>query len=76
MKKLLIVLILLIPLNIYAEDINLLTDKYIIYDETSDKVRLSSNENEKVKIASITKIATTLAAIEEKNNLDEKVKYT
>ena len=48
MKKILIILILLIPLNIYAEEINLLTDKYIVYDETSDKVRLSSNENEKV----------------------------
>lgn len=76
MKKIIIILILLIPLNIYAEEINLLTDKYIVYDETSDKVRLSSNENEKVKIASITKIATTLAAIEENVNLDEKVKYT
>ena len=27
MKKILIILILLIPLNIYAEEINLLTDK-------------------------------------------------
>lgn len=76
MKKILIILILLIPLNIYAEDISLLTDKYIIYDETSDKVRLSSNETEKVKIASLTKIATTLVTIEDNVNLDEKVKYT
>lgn len=76
MKKLLIILILLIPLNIYAEEINLSTDKYIVYDETSNKVRLSSNENEKVKIASITKIATTLTSIEEIDNLDEKVTYT
>ena len=76
MKKILIILILLIPLNIYAEEINLLTDKYIVYDETSDKVRLSSNENEKVKIASITKIATTLAAIEENINLSQFVERT
>ncbi len=75
MKKILIILIgLLLPIGINALEIDLYSKNAIVYD-TVDKVNLYElgNSNEKVKIASLTKIMTSIVALENIENLDEEV---
>jgi len=75
MKKILILLIgLLLPIGIKALEIDLYSKNAIVYD-TVDKVNLYElgNSNEKVRIASLTKIMTSIVAIENIDNLDEEV---
>ena len=65
MKKLLF-LIIILPFNIFAltyPDLN--SKKVLIYDKTDDLILYEKNADEKSYIASITKIATSMAAIEE-----------
>ena len=69
MKKLLL-LLLLIPMNIKALDIN--TNKYILMDTDTNRIILGENINEVRSVASISKIMTALLAIES-NKLDDKV---
>lgn len=76
MKKLLLFLII-IPLNVFALTLPEINSKYaFIYDKTDDKVLFEKNSNEKTYIASLTKIATTITAIENINNLNEEVVIT
>lgn len=77
MKKLLLFILLIIPFPVFAlEYPDLYSDKVIIYDITDDKVLYALNENEKASIASLTKIMTTITAIEKINNLEEEVIIT
>lgn len=69
MEKLLL-LLLLIPMNIKALDIN--TNKYILMDTDTNRIILGENINEVRSVASISKIMTALLAIES-NKLDDKV---
>lgn len=48
----------------------------IIYDLTSDNVVYELNSKDKISIASLTKILTTITAIEKIDNLDDRVIYT
>ena len=74
MKKLLILLILLIPVNIYALDYpKLYSDIVEVYDITDNKELYEYNSKDKASIASITKILTVYTAIKHSNNLNEKV---
>ena len=75
MKKIvlniLIILYILIPtLNIKALDIN--SENAILYNMNEDKIIYEKNSNEKVKIASLTKIMTTIIALENINDIKEK----
>ena len=70
MKKILLFLILLIPLNIKALDIN--TNKYILMDMDTNRVILGENINEVKSVASISKIMTAILAIES-GKLEDKV---
>jgi len=75
MKKILIFLIgLLLPICINALEMNLYSKNAIVYD-TVDKVNLYElgDSNEHVKIASLTKIMTSIVALENIENLDEEV---
>ena len=74
MKKILILLILIIPINIFA--INLYSSKYLIYDNTDNKILLEKNINNNTSIASLTKIMTAIIIIEEENDLDKTIKVT
>ena len=77
MKKLLFLLLLLMPLNIYAleyPEIN--SKKAIVYDITDDKILYEKNSNEQTNIASLTKIMTTITAIEKIEDLNEEVIIT
>lgn len=75
MKRILFLfLILILPFNIYAIDIN--SKNAILYNLNEDSVLYEVKSNEKVYIASMTKIMTALVAIEKIENMDEKVTMT
>lgn len=74
MKKYLLLLLLIIPINIYALELN--SKAYILYDENTNKVILEHNSNEKRNIASLTKMMSTIVAIENNPDLTKKVTIT
>lgn len=78
MKKILLFLIcLLMPLSTLALEYPSVNSKVVeIYDLTDKKVLYEVNANDVVSIASLTKIATTITAIENIENLDEEVTIT
>ena len=76
MKKFLLFL-LMFPLNVLALTLPDINSKYaLIYDKTDNKILFEKNSNEKTYIASLTKIATTITAIENIDNLNEEVVIT
>ncbi len=80
MKKvgyIILTIILIIPFNLKALEIEGLNSKYVIvYNQDEDKIIYEKNSNEKTSIASLTKIMTTLVAIENIKDLNEKVTIT
>ena len=78
MKKIIVFFfVFLLPLQIYALDYPKLNSKYVeVYDLTDDKVLYEKSSNNKTSIASLTKIATTITAIETIDNLNEKLTIT
>ncbi len=77
MKKILLFIILLLPFYIYALDYPELNSKnVIVYDLTDNRILYEKNSNDKTPIASLTKIATTITAIETIDDLDEEVTIT
>ena len=75
MKKILVFLISLILFtNVYALELN---SKYaVLYNLNDDKIVYDLNKDEKTSIASLTKIMTTLVAIENIDMLGSKVTIT
>lgn len=65
MKKIILFLFLLIPLNIYASTVS-----YVVMDADSGRVIASLNKDNKMLIASTTKIMTAIIAIE---NMDTSI---
>ncbi|MBR6133279.1 MAG: D-alanyl-D-alanine carboxypeptidase [Bacilli bacterium] len=77
MKKIIYLILLLIPFSINALTYPETNSKVIeIYDINDNKELYSLYADHKVYIASLTKIATTITAIENINNLDEEVTIT
>ena len=78
MKKIIIlIIILLFPIYIEALEYPPINSKVVeIYDMTDNKVIYEVDSNKVSSIASLTKIATIITAIEEIDNLDEKVTIT
>lgn len=72
MKKIIILLIfiLLFPFTVLASEISLYSDKYLVYDITNEEIILSKDITEKSAIASLTKIMTTITAIENTSAYD------
>lgn len=72
MKKILITLLfLLFPFITNALEIN--SSNVILYNLNEDKIVLEQNSDEITSIASLTKIMTTIVAIENIDNLDETI---
>lgn len=64
-------------INVFALDNPTLYSKnYCLYDLTDDKIIYEKNIQERTNIASLTKIMTTITAIEKINNLDDYVTIT
>ena len=76
-KVLLIIALLILPISVCALEYPKLDSKNVeIYDLTDKKVLYEYKSNEVSSIASLTKIATTITAIENIKNFDEKVTIT
>ncbi len=77
MKKILLLLILMFPISVFSLDYPTVQSKNVeIYDLNDKQVLYEIGSNERVSIASLTKIATTLTAIQSISNLDEQVTIT
>ncbi len=78
MKKIyLLLILLLLPICCYSLEYPQVNSKYVeIYDLDDDKILYELDSNNKASIASLTKIATTITAIENITNLDEIVTIT
>ena len=77
MKKLLLILLLIIPINVYCLDYpNINSKTAIIYDLTDEQILYEKDSNKKTNIASLTKIATTITAIENIEDLNKEVIIT
>lgn len=64
-------------INVFAlDDPALYSKNYCLYDLTDDKIIYEKNIQERTNIASLTKIMTTITAIEKINNLDDYVTIT
>ena len=61
---------------INAEEINLTSEKYILYNLNDNKILLEKDSNEKTQIASLTKIMSVIVSIENIKNFDEEVTIT
>lgn len=73
----LLITILLFNINIvYAEEFDITSKNAILYNMNDNKVLYELNSNEKVEVASLTKIMTTIVALENNTNLDEEVVIT
>lgn len=71
--KLLIILILLIPLNIKAIELDISSKNAILYNIDNNEILYEKNSNDKVQIASLTKIMTALVSIENIEDLDKQI---
>lgn len=74
MKILLILISFFFVTNVKALEIN--SNNAILYNMNEDTVIFEKNPDEEVSIASLTKIMTTIVALENIDNLDEKVTIT
>lgn len=75
--KLIILFIILIPINYcYAEDFNITSKNVILYNLNDNKVLYEQKSDEKVQIASLTKIMSAIVAIEENKDLNKEVTIT
>lgn len=75
-KTIFTIIITLLSFGIYAENLDLISDKYILYNLNDNKVLIEKNENEETQVASLTKIMTTIVAIENIEDFDKKVTIT
>ena len=75
MKKFFIIFLLVFfPVNIYALEID--STSAIIVNRNNNEILFEKNKDDKLKIASITKVMTTIVALENIKDLDEKVVIT
>lgn len=74
MKKIILILLLIIPINIWGIDLH--SSKYIIYDNTDDTILLEKDMNKNTSIASLTKIMTAIVIIDSNVDLNKKIKIT
>lgn len=77
MKKIVYIILLFIPTCVFASFYpDLHFKSAILYDVTDDKILYEENSSAKSDIASLTKIMTTITAIENIEDLNTYVKYT
>ena len=77
MKKLnvlLIILFLFITIPVKANEVDIESNNAILYNLNDNTIIYEKNGNQKVSIASLTKLMTALVAIEKIDNLNDKVK--
>lgn len=76
MKKIILALIIIFSIPIYADNISINSNNAIVINLNDNKVLYEKNSNEQTYIASLTKIMTAIVAIEQIDDLQEKVTIT
>ena len=67
-------LLIVIPIfNVYAKDFSVTANNIILYNLNDDSIIYEKNSEERVSIASITKIMTPLVALENMDDLSDTV---
>ena len=74
----LLLITLLFFVRVNAEEINLdlKSERYILYNMKDDSVLYSKGENEEVSVASLTKIMSVIVSIENNKDFESKIKIT
>lgn len=76
-KILLFILIIIIPINIYALELpDLYSKNVLLYDIENDKLLYERNGDQIISIASLTKVMTTIVAIENIEDLNDTITIT
>jgi len=76
-KKIVVFIICLFGLiNIYASELKLSSEKYILYNMNEETILDEKDSKEETNIASLTKIMTVLVAIENIDDFNKEVKIT
>lgn len=73
-RKILLLLILLIPLNVFAlsnDDINIYSKNAIVINLNNNEIIYEKNKDEVINVASMQKIMTALVGIESIKNIDD-----
>ncbi len=73
--KVLFILILFFDV-VYAKEVDLVSEKYIIYNMNDNEIIDENNSHDETSIASLTKIMTVIVAIENIKDFDEKITIT
>ena len=73
--KILMLFILLFDI-VFASELDLTSERYILYNMNDNEVLMEKDANKEVSIASLTKIMTVIVAIENINNYEEKITIT
>lgn len=74
MKKLLMILIsLLLPINVFANNLEIESKSAIVVNRETDEILFEKEKNLELPIASLTKIMTVIVALENISSLDDKV---
>ena len=76
LKILLFIILMSISINVYAIEFDLNSQHAILYNLNDNSVLYEKSSKDKTSIASMTKIMTGIVAIENIENLDNKVKLT
>ncbi len=71
-----IILFFLFCININADELDLSSDKYILYNMNDNNILMKKNQDDRTSIASLTKIMTVIIAIENIDDYSEKVTIT
>ena len=72
--KIIIWILLIIPLHVLALDLH--SSKYVIYDNTDEKILIEKGISDNVSIASLTKIMSAMVIIDGVNDLSREIKIT
>lgn len=70
------IILILIPLNVKAIELNISSKNAILYNYDSNEIIYEKYSEEKVQIASLTKIMTALITLENINDLDKQIIIT
>ena len=75
MKKILRILLIIVimPITSMALEFDITSQNAILYNLNDNTILYEKNKDEKISIASLTKIMTAIVAIEKIDNIDEKV---
>ena len=71
-----IIIILLFPISVFAEEFDIYSNNAIIYNLNDNSILYEKNSDERVSIASLTKIMTAIVAIENIDDINKEVTLT